>query len=121
MHRTGQVPYGKNAVGAVVHGHCKAVTGTISWEYRAWKSMRGRCRSHPYYVKHGISVYDGWSKFTGFLDYVVNTLGPHPGKGWSLDRINNGGHYEPGNVRWATVIQQRHNQRRWIERHHSSE
>lgn len=45
-------------------------------------------------------------KFTSFESWL-NYMGPRP-VGYELDRINNDGHYEMGNVRWATQsIQQK--------------
>lgn len=43
-------------------------------------------------------------RFSSFEEFY-DLLGPRP-KGCTLDRINPLGHYEPGNVRWATVQQQ---------------
>lgn len=42
----------------------------------------------------------------------VEDMGPHPGKGHSLDRIDPTRDYEPGNVRWATEKQQAFNKRK---------
>jgi hypothetical protein len=52
---------------------------------------------------------DEWAySFAAFLA----AIGPRPSPQHSLDRYpNNDGHYEPGNVRWATRAQQGRNLR----------
>ncbi len=93
---------------ALTHGH--TVNGTMSPEYRSWYGMRRRCSNpntmdYPRYGGRGIRVAPQWVKFETFLADV----GPRPGPGYSLDRIDNDGDYEPGNVRWATHSEQRRN------------
>lgn len=43
--------------------------------------------------------------------WVFDNLGPRPSKTHSLDRIDNMRHYEPGNLRWATLEEQARNKR----------
>ena len=81
--------------------------------YNVWNGMRQRCHNpnqphYPRYGGRGISVCDRWLKFENFLA----DMGEPPGPGYSLDRIDNDGNYEPGNVRWATKAEQRANQRK---------
>lgn len=93
--------------GAITHG--EALNGARSKEYRTWLSMRLRCRQKAHYIKHGVTVCDRWRQsFAAFLADV----GRAPSEKHTLDRWPNpGGHYEPGNVRWATMLEQRHNRR----------
>lgn len=79
--------------------------------YKRWASMLQRCRdknhvSYPNYGGRGIDVCRRWEKFENFLADMGE-----PPPGTSLDRVDNDGPYEPGNVRWATLSEQRNNRR----------
>jgi hypothetical protein len=90
-------------------------------EYAIWSTMVERCRnpktdSYRYYGGRGIHVAPEWvgrGGFARFWAYASATYQP----GLSLDRINPNGHYEPGNVRWIPLGDQRLTSRRvqWIE------
>lgn len=57
----------------------------INKHHSSWKHYGGR----------GIEF-----RFSSFAEFFAE-LGPRP-KGLTLDRIDNDGHYEVGNVRWVT-------------------
>lgn len=88
-----------------------------STTYAVWCGMKQRCFvvHSTYYHRYGgrgITVCDRWrDSFEAFLADV----GERP-PGLSLDRINNDGNYEPGNVRWATRSEQNRNTsaNRWV-------
>lgn len=89
------------------HGHRNPRTPT----YRSWDCMIQRCtnwrnKDWDLYGARGIKVCDRWRSFANFLEDV----GVRP-EGTTLDRIDVNGHYEPGNCRWATPLQQVHNRR----------
>lgn len=73
--------------------------------------MKFRCDNPKYkgyhrYGGRGIKVHEEWSHdFRAFYKYI----GEPPTTMHSLDRIDNDGNYEPGNVRWATKHQQDNN------------
>lgn len=86
-------------------------TGTK--EYRAWINMRNRCSrpnvsDYPRYGGAGIKVCSRWRDS---FETFYSDLGPCP-KGYSLDRINGAGNYEPSNCRWAPLALQANNKRR---------
>lgn len=87
----------------------KATDGAV-WdkaEYAPWRAMWRRCtdeKRHNWdrYGGRGICVTTEWEDFKAF----VRDVGPRPSRAYSLDRIDNDGNYEPGNVRWATAAEQ---------------
>jgi len=83
-------------------------------EYKSWAHIIDRCTnsnngSYDNYGGRGITICSEWRHdFEAFYAHV----GPKPVGSYSIDRINNNRGYEPGNVRWATPLQQANNKRR---------
>lgn len=97
-------------IGNIKHGH---TIGGKPKEYHIWRSIKERClnvnnKGYASYGGRGITICKKWSdSFDEFFTYV----GKKPAPGYSIDRIDNDGNYEPGNVRWATKQTQAANTR----------
>jgi len=90
----------------ISHGESKTMQNTT--EYRTYHAAKARCRhlgdkSYEKYGARGIQF-----RFESFEQFLKE-LGRKPTPKHSLDRIDNNGHYEPGNVRWATQTEQGRN------------
>jgi hypothetical protein len=83
--------------------------------YKIWQRMNQRCtnpKSNRYYLygERGIQV-----KYANYWEFLRD-VGPRPSPKHSIDRINNDGHYEIGNCRWATPSEQNYNRRPYIRK-----
>lgn len=101
----------------VTHGHTRRRDdggNRRTPEYVAWESMLQRCRdknceNYKRYGACGITVCDEWVGDGGFERFLAH-IGPRPSSDHSVDRYpSNEGNYEPGNVRWATRVEQHRN------------
>jgi hypothetical protein len=104
-----------NIYSCVECGHrlqAKAITKhgrARSSEYQTYWAARQRCLNpkdarYSDYGGRGIEF-----RFHSFEQFFA-VLGERP-SGLLLERIDNNGHYEPGNVKWATRSEQQKNQR----------
>lgn len=80
--------------------------------YATYRNMMKRCytKSDPRYKDYGergISVCEEWQDIIKFVAWADSTYI----EGYTLDRIDNAGNYEPSNCRWADATTQAINQR----------
>ncbi len=82
----------------------------ISPEYTAWAKSKARCndKKHEYYKNYGGR---GIKHNLDSVLNLINDIGRRPTPLHTLDRIDNNGHYEVGNIRWVTRKEQARNRR----------
>jgi hypothetical protein len=90
----------------VIHG----MSNTPEWN--SFHAAKKRCNTKfadkwPDWAGRGIKFK--FKNFQQFLDHIGPR--PEPKLEYSLERIDNDGHYEPGNVKWATKAEQARNRR----------
>lgn len=86
-----------------------------SREYNIWTHVLRRCRcenAHNYgrYGGRGITVCDRWKSFENFFA----DMGECP-DGFSIERVDNNGIYEPGNCIYADIFTQAKNKRTRVD------
>ena len=93
------------------HYYCYTIKGRLRCIFN---KMSHRCNNpentdYNYYGGRGIKVK--FVSFNDFYDYVTNELKADP-RGLTIDRINNDGHYERGNIRFVTRAENNRNKRK---------
>ena len=83
---------------------------------KKFNDMKHRCycptaNGYKDYGGRGITIYQPWlDNPASFDEYILSTIGPCP-PGHVIDRIDNDGNYEPGNLRWLSMADSNRNRR----------
>ncbi len=90
--------------------HGESRRGKPTAEYTAYAQAKGRCNNEnnqefKHYGGRGIKF-----RLKSVQD-ILDTIGRRPSRKHTLDRIDVEGHYEVGNIQWATQREQQNNRR----------
>ncbi len=91
--------------------------------YHCWKGEKDRCQrpthcSFKDYGERGISFSAEFENIHTWIEYVLS-LDDAEKEGYSIDRIDNNGNYERGNLRWSSKSTQTQNTR-LLHRHNKT-
>lgn len=80
-------------------------------EYSTWKTIKSRCyaksqKDRGNYSENNIEVCERWLHS---FDTFFNDMGVRPGKGYSIDRIDNKNNYSKENCKWSNWKEQSRN------------
>ena len=102
--------------GVVTTCGCHRTTHGLSRtrNYNIWRGVKNRCFSennisYPDYGGRGITMAEEFLDVKTFVAYIESL--PRKEDQITLDRIDNDGNYEPGNIRWASYKEQALNKR----------
>lgn len=81
------------------------------WLYRRCQQQKDRCQNpnsqrYEYYGGRGIEFRFG--SVNDAANWIAENLGIED-RSMQIDRVDNNGHYEPGNLRWASCVTQMNN------------
>lgn len=103
--------FSREKVALLKFRHGQARAGNETREYQSWKHMISRCfkknnKNFKHYGGRGITVCDRWLAFENFYA----DMGEMP-DGFSIERVNVNGNYEPSNCKWILKNRQATNRR----------
>ena len=91
--------------------YCHTLIGNLRHRFVFIKQRcnNSKCINYKYYGGRGIKVK--FKNADEFVNYVINELQIDP-RGLTIDRIDNNGHYEKGNIRFVTAKVNANNKRK---------
>lgn len=84
--------------------------------YATWDSMMQRCFNpnsinYKNYGARGIVVSEEFKDCKTYISYIESLSNYSLNLDYQIDRINNDGNYERGNLKFSSLIEQNHNKR----------
>lgn len=88
----------------------KTIKGHLQQVFHCIKQRCNNPKIHNYNRYGGRGIKNKFVSLKEFVDYVFNELQIDP-RGLQIDRIDNNGHYEKGNIRFVTAKENSNNRR----------